>query len=114
MDRLIDQFASAAPNNQKSEKERIDAVLSHPLFMSNLGEFGEEQQQENQETINAIQSLVFDGTPKGIQVNFNTYGGFNACMILQKWRKTLNIKEMLALKKVQESTRTQSNSTRRE
>ena len=72
MDSLIDQFAAAAPSSEKSEKERIEAVLSHPLFMSNLGEFGgdgsEELQQENKETINAIQSLVFDGTPKGILI----------------------------------------------
>jgi hypothetical protein len=74
MDQLLEKVLVSAPevsiNNKKTEKERIDAVLSHPLFMSNTNDFDDFEcgQKENEETINAIQSLVYDGTPEGLKV----------------------------------------------
>ena len=50
-------------HQDKTDKERIDAVLNHPLFMDS---FTTDDAIEK-DTMSAIQSLVYDGTPEGIQ-----------------------------------------------
>ena len=66
---------------QKSDQERIEAVLNHPLFMD---EFSPDFQMENEEFGNALQSLVFDGTPLEVAENFKQQG--NACFAAGKTR----------------------------
>ncbi|KAJ2999161.1 hypothetical protein HDV02_003450 [Globomyces sp. JEL0801] len=58
--------------NAKSDKERIDSVLNHPLFMDSYVE-----ESEDADTLTAIQSLVFEGTPEETAENFKIQG--NAC-----------------------------------
>ena len=45
---------------EKTDQERIDSVLNHPFFMDSCKEDDMEQ-----DSLSAIQSLVFDGTPEG-------------------------------------------------
>ena len=64
MDSFLEQLGPALEGTKsKTEKERVDAVLNHPLFMNSLGE---SEDKENENTVSALQSLVFDGTPQGI------------------------------------------------
>jgi hypothetical protein len=64
MDNLLDQIASIGPQKGLSDDERVKNVLTHPLFMDSL-----EMNENEQDTINALQSLVFDGTPQGKNCN---------------------------------------------
>ena len=60
MDQIFDNFSSSLVGGEKTEQERIDAVLNHPLFMTTM-----KDDLQYTDTIEAIQSLVFDGTPQG-------------------------------------------------
>ena len=66
---------------QKSDKERIDAVLSHPLFMD---EFSTDFEMENTEIASALESLHFNGTPLEEAENYKQQG--NACFAAGKSR----------------------------
>jgi hypothetical protein len=57
---ILDQVGPNLHSN-KTDQERMDDVLNHPFFMNSCKESDIEQ-----ETMTALQSLVFDGTPLGI------------------------------------------------
>ena len=61
-----DRVMGPRPLSDKTDQERIDEVLSTPLFMNHLPE---EETMEKDSTLSAIRSLVFDGTPEGIASN---------------------------------------------
>jgi tetratricopeptide (TPR) repeat protein len=61
----------------KTDEQRINEVLSHPFFMDSCKE-----EDMEQETMSALQSLVFDGTPEEIAENFKEHG--NACFKVGK------------------------------
>jgi hypothetical protein len=103
MDKLLESFGPAVPSN-KTDEEKINAVLSHPLFMTSQ-DLAEEYAEGNQETVSAIQSLVFDGTPEGFSQIF---------LIEKKWRKTSSIKEMLVLRMERKNMEMRLNSTLKE
>ncbi|KAJ3307135.1 hypothetical protein HDV03_002646 [Kappamyces sp. JEL0829] len=82
MDELFDSLRPARPSN-KTDQERVDAVLSHPLFMTSQ-DMALEYAEQNEETVSAIQSLVFDGTPQEMAENFKLQG--NACFLEGKMK----------------------------
>ncbi|KAL2916570.1 HSP70/90 co-chaperone [Polyrhizophydium stewartii] len=68
-ERAAVQAAAGPQKDTKTDQERIDAVLSTPLFMSSLTEYAEQN-----ETLSALQSLTFDGTPEEVAENFKVQG----------------------------------------
>ncbi|KAJ3275858.1 hypothetical protein HDV01_006724 [Terramyces sp. JEL0728] len=60
------------PHSNKTDEERMEAVLSHPLFMDSVTD--DDMQKD---TLAALQSLVFDGTPEEMAENFKIQG--NSC-----------------------------------
>jgi hypothetical protein len=54
--------AGPTKKNEKTDEERLAAVLNHPLFMDS---FTKDEDMEH-DTLEAIRSLVYDGTPQGI------------------------------------------------
>ncbi|EGF82990.1 hypothetical protein BATDEDRAFT_21274 [Batrachochytrium dendrobatidis JAM81] len=64
--------ANSGPNapKRKTDDELVDEVLSTPLFMSRLSK---DDVVEN-ETLAALQSLQFDGTPREVAENFKHQG----------------------------------------
>ncbi|KAI8927767.1 hypothetical protein BC831DRAFT_451011 [Entophlyctis helioformis] len=67
-----EQFKATAPQRKEmTDEERVQEVLSTPLFMSHLPK--EDDVVEN-ETLMALQSLTFDGTPEEIAENFKNQG----------------------------------------
>ena len=59
MDQILDAMAKA-PKSNKTEEEIVNDVLNHPFFMNSINE------NNREESLSAIQSLVFDGTPEGL------------------------------------------------
>jgi hypothetical protein len=78
MDTLIDRLkAGPSKFDDLSDKERIDSVLNHPLFMDSIHE-----EDMEKDTLTAIQSLVFEGTREEKAENFKING--NSCFALGK------------------------------
>jgi tetratricopeptide (TPR) repeat protein len=67
-DEMLEQMGPAQKTN-KTDQERINDVLNHPFFMDSCKEDDMEQN-----TISALQSLVFDGTPEEMAENFKHQG----------------------------------------
>eukprot|EP00842_Homolaphlyctis_polyrhiza_P002085 jgi/Hompol1/2878/HPOL_003054-RA len=64
--------AAAGPQaHQPTDEERIEAVLSTPLFMQHTPT---EREMEENETLAALQSLTFDGLPEEVAENFKNQG----------------------------------------
>ena len=66
---------------QKTDQERIDAVLNHPLFMD---EFDPDFKMPDESFNEALKSLVFNGTPLEIAEDSKQKG--NACFAAGKTR----------------------------
>jgi hypothetical protein len=94
MDSIFDNFSSSLVGGEKTEQERIDAVLHHPLFMTSM-----KDDLQYTDTIEAIQSLVFDGTPQG-----------NIAITIKKLQKISRSKEMHVLWKERKSLKMRLNS----
>ena len=58
MDQLLDEMAKHSDQN-KTEEQRVQDVLDHPFFMNSTS-------GNIQDSVAALQSLVFEGTPEGI------------------------------------------------
>ena len=56
-------------SENKTDEERIDAVLSTPFFMNSLPN---EEDLEDSQVLSALQSLQFDGTPENFKVQGNS------------------------------------------
>lgn len=66
------------PFSEKTDEERVNAVLNHPFFMANINE-----ENMDSDTVSALQSLVFDGTPEEAAENFKVQG--NTCYAMKKY-----------------------------
>lgn len=60
MDELFSSLGPKLPD-LRSDEERVEAVLTHPLFMTSMKDL----KGEDEGIVDAIQSLLFDGTPEG-------------------------------------------------
>lgn len=86
-------MSAAGPQPKRSQyymdPDNLDEELAKvPLFMSKLPE-------EENDTLEALQSLVYDGPPEGIKRE-NIYNMIQelTCLLLQRLLRTLRTKEM--------------------
>ena len=73
----------AMPEPKRSDEEIMDELMQTPLFMTSLPKDGADNA-----TLEAIQSLVFDGEPNDVATNFKNHG--NEAFELKNWKEALH------------------------
>ena len=68
------------PKSNKTDQERVDAVLNTPFFMTSLND-------TEDPTIEALQNLQYDGSPQEIAQNFKSNG--NSCFKQGKYKDAI-------------------------